>query len=419
LLEFKATEILILLINVVLGMILFFLLLAISRRLYNGARFRSLDKYRADYQPRLEKALADGTFSDKRSTFEAPLLSLPWQAVEDVLFRLIDKPSLRAAAAQAFQSLGYVQYYERSVKSGSVLKKALAINKLGRMRSGSSADLLLSMLDCKEPEIIASSVWALGNIGDSVTLPHIFSVLPDLFRQELISAKTVENALLLFGIKAKDILIEEAKKCQDPGILAIILEARHTFPIDEPSLDFAMSVLRHTDPEVRAKALKVIAASPRAMRVCVEPGIAPLLADPVWFVRLQAVRALGFMECSSLAGQIGHMVLDERWQVRRAAAVALTRLGDKAVETLLTLLRSSDRYARETVCEEIQKTDFIMMLIWHLTSPQLALKEKATEILRTMISLRFSSVLREMLETLHDEPLKKEIAALLREEPSQ
>jgi HEAT repeat protein len=94
------------------------------------------------------------------------------------------------------------------------------------------------------------------------------------------------------------------------------------------SLRFALANLRANDAEVRAKAIKVIGRSGACSESFDLEALSPLLKDPVWFVRLLAVNALGNLKYCGSLDTLGTLLLDPKWQVRNAAARALANIGD-------------------------------------------------------------------------------------------
>jgi hypothetical protein len=129
-----------------------------------------------------------------------------------------------------------------------------------------------------------------------------------------------------------------------------------------------------------------------------------LLDDPVWFVRLQAAKTIGKVKCENFIDMLKKLALDERWQVRDAATLALVELGDESLDAFLELLETPDRYAKESISEEIQRTGFVLNLIEYLGGFNLEKKAKAERILSSMHSVGFSTPLRELLETGKSHP---------------
>ena len=82
----------------------------------------------------------------------------------------------------------------------------------------------------------------------------------------------------------------------------------------------------------------------------------------------------------------------------------------------LATLGATDRYAKESVCEEIQITDFVNQLIGNLGSPGREAYGKSREILRIMESLGYGTPLREYLKSGPDERIRKELTLIVRQE---
>ena len=124
----------------------------------------------------------------------------------------------------------------------------------------------------------------------------------------------------------------------------------------------------------------------------------PLLDDPVWFVRLQAAKAVAALRHCSAPALLAKRLTDDKWQVRNAAATAIVRAAADPAGIFLETLDATDRYAKESICEEIQKTGFVYRLIGELESPDGAACAKSRKILDIMASLGYGSPLEETLK---------------------
>ncbi len=173
-----------------------------------------------------------------------------------------------------------------------------------------------------------------------------------------------------------------------------ILEILSRLPADSRSVDLAVKHLSSANAEVRSKALKVLG---RAENIQAAPHLSglifPLLQDPVWFVRLQAIRSAGVLQCGEAAGPIGKLIFDKNWQVRNEAAQAVIKLGECSLDTILEVLTGADDYAKDSVCEEIEKTGFSARLIENLTGNDAGLQKKSQQVLELMCSRGFSTTL--------------------------
>jgi len=411
----ELTEIvLIILIAVIVAFCLLFISLAVIRRLYNAHKYRILDDLRSKHLSLLRNCIIEkSSVNQYLNRFQAHPGSMKWIAIEDNLFSLINDANSHDVARQMFEQLGYVDYYIKALNSRNVTVRAAAISKLGRMDSPRSAEPLLEMLGAEHPEIIAVTVRALSKVGDTSVLFRLMTKLPELLGKGLVTKKTIDSSLVSAGPRTTPTLLEFGKTSTDPGMIASLLGILSVFPANRQVYDFAVSHIGHPDPEVRTKALKAIAPCEEALGVCYEGVLLPLLKDPVWFVRLQAVRTLGGQRRKENAKYIALLMLDDKWQVRNAAATALTFLGERAIGAFWILLKSKDRYAKESVCEEMQKSNFVDLLIELLTDKQGTNAMKAREILSIMASCGFSSPLTDFVATDKDPIRVKEINLIL------
>jgi HEAT repeat protein len=405
---------LIILIAIIVAFCFLFISLAVIRRLYNARKYRILDDLRSKYLSLLRNCIIEKSSVNRNlNRFQAHPGSKKWIAIEDNLFSLINDANFHDVARQLFEQLGYVDYYIKVLNSRKVIARAAAISKLGRLDSPRSAEPLFLMLGAENPEIIAVTVRALSKAGDTSVLFRLMTKLPELLGKGLVTKKTIDSSLVAAGPRIMPILLEFGQTSTDPGMIASLLGILSAFPVNRQVYDFAVSHLGHPDPEVRTKALKAIAPCEEALGVCHEGVLLPLLKDPIWFVRLQAVRTLGGQHRKENAQDIALLMLDEKWQVRNAAAMALTLLGEGAIDAFWTILKSDDRYAKESVCEEMQKSNFVDLLLELLTNRQGTNAVKAREILIVMATCGFSSPLTEFAAT-HKDPVRvKEINLVL------
>ena len=411
----ELTEIaLIIMISVVVAFCLLFLSLAVIRRLYNARKYRIMDDLRIKYLSLIQNNIdAKTSLTRYLALLQARPGTMKWIAIEDTLFSLLGDANSHDVACQLFEKLGYVDYYLKALNRRRVIVRAASVSKLGRMEIPSVAEPLLGMLDTENPEIIAVTVRALCKVGDASVLIKLMAILPALLSKDLVTKKTIDSSLVAAGPRITPILLKYGKTCKDPGMIASMLGVLSTLPVNRDVYDFAVSNLAHPDPEVRTKALKVIAPCEKELGILHEGVLTPLLEDPVWFVRLQAVRTLGSQQRKENAQDIAILVLDDKWQVRNAAAIALTLLGEGAIDFFWTLLKAKDRYAKESVCEEMQKSNFVDLLLELLTNSQGPNVVRAREILEVMASCGFSSPLKEFVATTKDKIRANEVKLII------
>lgn len=400
----------------IIVLILGFFLAAVARRILNARKYAALDKHREFYLKKIKSALQSGAALSIIEDLRAEPLSPEWHAIEEILFGLITDGKYRKEVRQLFYRLGYRAYYEKKLKSTRVLTKAAAVDKVGKMLSEFSTGKLINILNTEnDPEMLTVTIRALCRNSYREGLKAIMDRLPHLYKKALISQKTIETSLIHFSADAIPLMVAYGRKYGDPKITASILEVLSRLPAIPMSLYFAGANLRAYDAEVRARAIKVLGRHEASESVLHPALLLPLLEDPVWFVRLQAAKALENLRYERAADKLGTLLLDQNWQVRNAAARALTHIGDASLDVFLDILRYKDRYAKGSICEEAEKTNFTQRLIENLTSPDRSVYEKSREILRIMHSLNFSTPLYDYLNSGKNAAVKHEIASLVLE----
>lgn len=397
----------------ILAMIGFLLLASVFRRARHNKVYRDLDALRQKHRLLLAPSPAPRAAGELEAALRARPGSLAWRAVEEVLLEEASDGGSREERRALFRGLGYTAFYEKRLAARNIVARAAAVDKLGRMGSAESLPKLVTLLDDKHPEIAAVTIRALSRLGLNEGLLAIMERLPALLGGSLVTRKAMETALLGFGEQAVACLAEYHSRDTDPWIMSCVLETLSHLPPDTRSAYMAIEHLVSPNAEVRSKALKVLG---RPGAVCLPEHILPLLDDPVWFVRLQAVKTLKERAGTAAARPVGRLLFDRNWRVRSEAAQALSQLGDSAVDVFLHALRASDVYAKESICEEIQRTRCIDMLLDDLGREDEALRAKARDILRIMHGLRFSTPLVEFLEGAGNERIKGEVRRLLEAE---
>ncbi len=90
------------------------------------------------------------------------------------------------------------------------------------------------------------------------------------------------------------------------------------------------------------------------------------LADPVWFVRVHAARALGRLGHVDQASELLGLLGDPQWWVRTAAKESLQELGEDAAPAILPALKSDDKFVRDGAAEVLQNIGVVDELIRRL-----------------------------------------------------
>jgi HEAT repeat protein len=386
---------------------------SILRRIHHKRKYRRLDGLRSFYERKLIADLDAGGADPAPGEYRAYPGSLEWRAVEDVLFQLGEEERYHGEVTRLFAGLGYVAFYEERLAIGNKLVLESAIDKLGRMESEASVAKLLPLLDTGDPGVLAVTVRALGRIGSRAGLKALVEKLPVLLGRALVARKAMETALLSFGAAVVPVLIEHHGEHPDPLVVSTVLGVLSRFPPESRAVFLAIEHLKDPDPEVRSRALRVLARARENVPEHLPALVLPLLSDPVWFVRLQAIRAARALGCEQAAAPLGRLLFDENWQVRNAATQALTLLGDCAVDVFLDALTLYAADTKEDVCEEIEKAGFTGRLIENLGGSDTVVRTKSREILLIMHALGFSAPLAEYARHGEDAGAREAVQEIL------
>jgi HEAT repeat protein len=403
---------LIIIIISVVSVIAILICTAFLRRILRGRKYRELDEQRESYRVKLRKSFDSGNISQEIPQYLSPPKSIKWLALEEILFDFMAEARYREIVKDLFQRLGYVAFYENKLKSANSIARSFAIDKLGNMLSKKSSDKLINMLKSKNEEIISVTWRSLSRMGSLEDLKKMLEHLPEIFEKGLISKKLIVATCINFGKEAVPIFLEYGRKYEDPRLVAIVFEVLFHFEA-KSIVSFAIDNLTNNDAEIRAKAIKSIITNKAYVQDVDKEHVVKLLSDPVWFVRLQAVKALGNIQHHDAADIVGNLLLDENWQVRNTSATVLTKMGDISLDVFLKTLRSNDLYAKECICEEIEKTNLANTLIENLVSDNKDVYEKSKEILLIMNSLNFSTPLLEYHRKGANEKIKNEVNILI------
>lgn len=362
-----------------------FLVAASLRRIRSARRYKKLDELRAYYLKYVEGIIEKNKILEKFLQLISSPGSTKFRAIEDVLFALKEK--YPAAAKELFIRLGYVKFYERELACKNRIKKANAIDKLGRMGIEECIDKISPMLNSDDGEIVLVTIRALANIGTNQALALILSKLSTCYEKRFFTRKSIETELLKFGDRAAPFLIQYGKTVNNPKVLALILDTLSHLNSGQ-ALELAMEKLHDMDPEVRTKALKIIEKFSQLINGSQIKKIIELSEDPVWFVRLHVAKVLGKVNNGN--GSIKYLerlLSDKNWQVRDEAATGIIQKKNHALNTIINILKGDDSYAREILLEKIEKTDFQQILLENLSGSDEETDIKSKEILKILSSV--------------------------------
>lgn len=373
------TEQIILLSIIAIAALVFLFLLAVTaRRLKRSAYFKKLDLARERYGlmllPSITHALPIPEECRGKKRF-----SVEWQAIESVLFEAMERRVAPVnVITETFDRLGYIDTYIHRLRSGNRFQRAMAAEKLGRIHASRAITDLIKAVNDPVREVRIVAARALGIVRSDHALRSLTELLvPGSEDPGYVSLRVVKTAIRKYGEEAVPHLIplldHRSWRVRSQAV-DLIGETGGTAPAEK-----LISLLEDTEPDVRAKAAKALGRikTPGAVR----PQVGRL-KDPWWVVRLHAAKTLGLIGGGEAVYPLLELLLDSNWQVRSAAANSLRRMGNFVVPALLRmLLQTRDRYAREQIVEELQRTDILEQQIDRLGSKEVKVREEASLLL--------------------------------------
>ncbi|MBI5236932.1 MAG: HEAT repeat domain-containing protein [Deltaproteobacteria bacterium] len=356
--------------------ILFTVVIIFFRRIYMNRKYAALDRARAMHDNAVSLLLSGAVQS---ASLRKKPGSAEWTVIEGELFKALAKaregekpePGLKVLPhakdrtnysdkiAMLFDSLGFTDYYIKKLSSGSRWEKALAADKLGRLKCKRAVPLLISALKSMYKDVRDMAVHSLGIVNDAWCLPHLMERLKKTaLEEEDFSYRIIKSSLISFGPEAADALIKELNdplwqvRAAAADILAELNEQGAA-----PTLRAALADHEH---DVRAKAAKALGRLKDAASV---DALISLLSDEKWLVRLHAARALGLIKSLKALRPLAALLKDRNWQVRCASAEALSRTGAAGYRLLLEeYLLGRDTFSRDQAGDEIERTGFMKAL---------------------------------------------------------
>lgn len=356
--------------------ILFTVVIIFFRRIYMNMKYAALDRARAKHD-NVVPGLLSGSIQS--ASLRKKPGSAEWTVIEAELFVALAKEREKEKAgtglsalsrpqdeatssdkiAMLFDSLGFTDYYIKKLSSGSRWEKALAADKLGRLRCKKAVPLLISALKSMYKDVRDMAVHSLGLVKDAESIPYLMERFKKTAEdEEDFSYRIIKSSLISFGPDAAEALIRELN---DPLWQVRAASADILAELDEqgaaPHLRAALNDPEH---DVRAKAAKALGRLKDRASV---DALISLLSDEKWLVRLHSARALGLIKSQKALRPLAALLKDRNWQVRRVSAEALSSIGAAGYMLLLEeYLLGKDTFSRDQAGDEIERTGFMKAL---------------------------------------------------------
>ena len=325
-------------------------------------------------------AIIEGRFEGVLNSLRRRPRTVEWLATEDSLLKAIEQSpgGQQRKVTKVFEQLSYVDFYLQDLNREVPWRRAMAAQRLGRMRSARAIPALITALEDEIMDVRQNAMLALGQIRNPQALEVLVSKLRDSVQHNKnFSRRVLMTALVSYGESALPHLI---RKLSDPFDAVRALAAEILGEIPNPQARHALiKSIEDPSPEVRARAAYALGRIGQPLAV---KSLIAALSDPFWYVRLQAARALGQLASPRAIYDLWLRLTDSHAQVRSAAAESLALIGPPALQALTSqLLYTADRYAREQVSEVLQRSGFIDQWIEDLDAADETIAQQVQELL--------------------------------------
>ncbi len=350
----------------VAGAVALFVLTLITRHASMVARKRRRVNAERHFRPLVDGILSGAPDPDEAEMRLAPG-GEPWLVVEQMLRRAVesDSPEHAVRAQRFLAHAGFTNHYRHQLLHGKRFDRAVAAGRLADYRCDTAVSELVVASADPDLGVRTAAVRALGRLGGNRALPSLVELLEEVATgRDALSRRIVTGSLTRFGAEAAPMLLPllTHSSWRVRGAATYVL-GRIGAPDVLPAL---IDRLTDGDSDVRAKA--AVALGDLRVRSALFPLLARL-EDGVWLVRMQAVRALSRLNDPMAVSAVTRRLGDVHWRVRQEAARALSGMGTPALKSLTqTLIVSDDRYAREQVVEELQRTSVLKDAIHRLAN---------------------------------------------------
>jgi HEAT repeat protein len=302
--------------------------------------------------------------------------------------------------------------------------KAKSAENLGVIHHQPSWPLLAKALNDPHVDVQSVAARALAAIGETESFPALLARLHDIIihPSSTLSLRSIKSALVSFPLNEAQRLMPSLQHGH-PRVRFMAVDIIREMVEREASLneEFVLDasifgpelgeiLLTHCcfddNGDVRARSAPIIAY---LNDVRATPVLLTLLDDPQWFVRLHTVRALAKRKFISQGEQISQRLTDTHWLVREAAAQTLLVFGHAGVDQLADhMLSTQDRYSREQIADEMQRTGLIPTL---LTQYATSSDKREARVLGQLADLGKTSYMLATLISSSDRNLRKKFLA--------
>jgi HEAT repeat protein len=282
-----------------------------------------------------------------------------------------------AALAEHFASYDELGIVDRAIdrfrNSRRWPERVFAARFLGEIGSARGVEPLIEVMRNTREEdrdVRMAASRALGRIRDPRALPALVEALG--LPESWLPARIAE-VILQFGDACFDTLAQQLATSRDANTRAWAAEILGQLGSPR-AVGTLLNALGDINDQVRARAAGALGKLQD--RQSVPQLIHLMLSDPVPFVRIQSVRALGAIGDQRALHHLIDSLKDGEWWVRIRVIEALEQLGESAVEPLYLALEDTDTEVRARAAMTLERLGDLDRLLERAGEGDVAAREK-------------------------------------------
>lgn len=330
------------------------------RRIRNQIFYKRKDSYRKrfleifrDYIKFRDPTLLDNLYQ------KPPKSLLEMEALYETLTKF---PSLSHEEILSIsERTGLKKFYLAKLNAKRDYKRVEAYSVLSFIRDRNNfQEIFERVRGERDPEIVFSGIMALCKIISSHTLSQLLSLLEQKYQKNLLNLRAVSSIFIeLTNSLLDDILPflnSYFRSSRLPTLYkAAILDGLYFSKLEGSGLtEFALNLLNDKDPEILARALKIISKTiSKETNIKIE-DILPFLEHQIWYVRLNALKVIEKLINFDQIDYLIPLLSDENYLIRKESAkIIIDVILERNEEKIISLLKIPDKFAIDSLLDVI------------------------------------------------------------------
>ncbi len=307
--------------------------------------------------------------------------------------------------------VGIFEPWIRQLRQGGVDDRIAAAINLGHFHLHEGFEALARAAEDRSPEVRLAVTLSLGRLAAPQGLPALMRL-----------ARTPPHTMPALTLTAA--LAACAKGCAErlldllhaPDVHSRVIGAWALSEVaDETVLPQLVVAAGDAEPEVRAKVARGLG---RIFRPESYETLERLARDPVWFVRVRALDALGKLQAASADAAALLGLEDKVREVRHRAAYALRQIRGMRSEIVAKVLATSSVRGLNSLISEWERAGFLWHLVAGLSTRDWPRFVESQEVLKGLIRGGVTRALANFVLVFPDIKVRLRLVHLLGEAPS-